>query len=169
MKIGVTELIVIFIVALLVIGPDKLPQFAAKLGKAVAKFKEASEEATGEIKKSVVDPLNDAAKPLREAVEPIQDLDKQVQKNVKDVKKSFENIGKPEKNPVKPETEENPGTEETKKTKSEEETVEADALEQSSDENGTGSDSEISESQAAVSKENTGNHEISGEIGGALS
>jgi TatA/E family protein of Tat protein translocase len=35
MKIGAMELVVIFIVALLVIGPDKLPQYARKFGAAM--------------------------------------------------------------------------------------------------------------------------------------
>mgnify|MGYP002627565204 CR=1 FL=1 len=39
MKIGAMELIVIFIVALLIIGPDKLPSYAKKLGNAMKEFK----------------------------------------------------------------------------------------------------------------------------------
>ena len=54
MKIGITELIVIFVVALLVIGPDKLPAYAQKLGQAMAQFRKYSAEATEEIKASVV-------------------------------------------------------------------------------------------------------------------
>ena len=42
MKIGAMELIVIFIVALLVIGPDKLPSYAKKFGNAMREFRKAS-------------------------------------------------------------------------------------------------------------------------------
>ena len=65
MKIGITELIVIFVVALLVIGPDKLPAYAQKLGQAMAQFRKYSAEVTKEIKTSVVEPLEEAQKPLR--------------------------------------------------------------------------------------------------------
>ena len=37
--IGLTEIIIIMGVALLVIGPDKLPELAKTLGKALAEFK----------------------------------------------------------------------------------------------------------------------------------
>ena len=54
MKIGFTELLVVFFVALIVIGPDKLPQYAKKFGEALAVFRKATDEATGEIKKNIV-------------------------------------------------------------------------------------------------------------------
>ena len=46
MKIGAMELIVIFIVALLVIGPDKLPSYAKKFGNAMREFRKASSDMT---------------------------------------------------------------------------------------------------------------------------
>ena len=82
MKIGITELIVIFVVALLVIGPDRLPAYAQKLGQAMAQFKKYSAEATKEIKASVVEPLEEAQKPLREAVQPLEELDRAVRADV---------------------------------------------------------------------------------------
>ncbi|HBR17116.1 MAG TPA: twin-arginine translocase subunit TatB [Deltaproteobacteria bacterium] len=42
--IGLPELIVILIIALIVIGPHKLPDIAKALGKAFAEFKRATEE-----------------------------------------------------------------------------------------------------------------------------
>ena len=94
MKIGLTELLVIFIVALVVIGPDKLPAYSKKLGEALRMFKKYSSEATKEIRESVVEPLEEAQRPLREAMEPITDLQKSVQGDVNDIKKSFSNVGK---------------------------------------------------------------------------
>ena len=94
MRIGMTELILIFFVALVVIGPDKLPQYARKLGEALGQFRKASDEAASEIKKSVVEPLEEAQKPLREVMEPIQELDQAVRGNARDVQKSFRNIGR---------------------------------------------------------------------------
>jgi TatA/E family protein of Tat protein translocase len=43
-SIGMPELILIFIVALLVFGPKKLPEIGKSLGKGLAEFKRASEE-----------------------------------------------------------------------------------------------------------------------------
>ena len=100
MKIGITELVVIFIVALLVIGPDRLPACAQKLGQAVAQFRKYSAEATKEIKTSIVEPLEEAQKPLREAVQPLEELDRAVRADVKDLKTSFRDIGK--KKPAPP-------------------------------------------------------------------
>lgn len=42
--IGLPELIIIFIVALLVFGPKKLPELGRMLGKGLAEFRKASDE-----------------------------------------------------------------------------------------------------------------------------
>jgi sec-independent protein translocase protein TatA len=42
--IGMPELIIILVIALLVIGPHKLPDLAKSLGKGLAEFKKASED-----------------------------------------------------------------------------------------------------------------------------
>ncbi|MFA6384745.1 MAG: Sec-independent protein translocase protein TatB [Candidatus Omnitrophota bacterium] len=41
-NVGMPELILIFIVALLVVGPKRLPDIARQLGKAIAQLKRAS-------------------------------------------------------------------------------------------------------------------------------
>ncbi len=97
MKIGALELLVIFIVALLVIGPDKLPVYARKFGAAMREFRKASSDATEEIRKSVIDPLEEAQKPLREAMEPIEDLGEELKANLRGVETELSNIGKTEK------------------------------------------------------------------------
>ena len=43
-SIGMPELILIFVVALLVFGPKKLPELGKSLGKGLAEFKRASDE-----------------------------------------------------------------------------------------------------------------------------
>ena len=95
MKIGMQELLVIFVIALIVLGPDKLPLYAKKLGEALGQFKKYSSEATKEIRESVVEPLQEAQRPLKEAMEPINDLQKTVRNDMNDLKKSFTDIGKP--------------------------------------------------------------------------
>ncbi len=94
MRIGVSELILVFIVALLVLGPDKLPQYARKFGAALAEFRKASDAATREIRENVVEPLEEAQRPLREAMEPLEEIDRAVKGNFKEVQTSLEHIGK---------------------------------------------------------------------------
>jgi sec-independent protein translocase protein TatA len=43
-SIGMPELIVIFLIALIVFGPRKLPELGRSLGKSLAEFKRASNE-----------------------------------------------------------------------------------------------------------------------------
>jgi TatA/E family protein of Tat protein translocase len=51
--IGMPELIVIFVVALLVFGPKKLPELGKALGRGLAEFKRATEEIKSEISSEV--------------------------------------------------------------------------------------------------------------------
>ena len=97
MHIGFWELIVVFAVALLVLGPDKLPYYAKKLGEALQSFRGVSKELTDELQKSVVEPLQEAQKPLREAVQPLTDLTDEVNAEIKGLEKSVKDLGKPVK------------------------------------------------------------------------
>lgn len=106
MQIGIAELIVIFIVALFAVGPDRLPAYAKKLGEAVSQFKKYSDEATREIKESIVAPLEEVQEPLQEAVKPLEELEQTMQGNTKDIKDSFAGIGKPKKPAEPPKAEE---------------------------------------------------------------
>jgi Tat protein translocase TatB subunit len=62
--IGMPELIIIFVIALIVIGPRKLPELARALGKGMAEFRKATQE----IKESL-----DVDDELREAKEDLVD------------------------------------------------------------------------------------------------
>ena len=97
MKLGFMEILVILIVALLVIGPDKLPYYTKKLGVALKEFRKVSEDVTKEVRENVIDPLEEASAPLREAIEPLEDLKKDIEGNLTSVEKDFKNIGKTKK------------------------------------------------------------------------
>ena len=74
MKIGIAEIIVICVIALVALGPEKLPIYAKKLGASL------------------------------KAIEPIVSLKEDVNKSIDDVTKSFKSIGKPaKKEEAKPE------------------------------------------------------------------
>ena len=47
--IGTTELLVILVVALLVMGPKRLPELARSLGRSLAEFRKATSEFTDEL------------------------------------------------------------------------------------------------------------------------
>ena len=64
--IGLPELIIIMVIALIIIGPNKLPDLARALGKGMAEFKKATQE----IKESLDmdDSLRDIRKDLADTV-----------------------------------------------------------------------------------------------------
>jgi Tat protein translocase TatB subunit len=51
--IGLPELIVIAIIALLVVGPKKLPDLAKSLGKGLSEFRRATDDVTENIKETL--------------------------------------------------------------------------------------------------------------------
>lgn len=67
--IGISELIIILIIALIVIGPHKLPEIAKALGKAFAEFKRATEEIKRSVKEVGLENLT-KTEPLRESKKP---------------------------------------------------------------------------------------------------
>ena len=72
-KIGSMELIVILIVALFAIGPERLPKAARVLGRAVGSFKKYMNEATSELRevseefKDVTNEIASAQKTMKDA------------------------------------------------------------------------------------------------------
>jgi Tat protein translocase TatB subunit len=51
--IGIQELIIIAIIALIIVGPKKLPDLAKTLGKGFSEFKKATEGITDELKQTM--------------------------------------------------------------------------------------------------------------------
>jgi sec-independent protein translocase protein TatA len=54
--IGMPELLVILVVALIVLGPKRLPEIARSLGKGMAEFRRASNEFTRTLSASIEEP-----------------------------------------------------------------------------------------------------------------
>ncbi len=63
--IGMTELMVIFVIGLLVLGPKRLPEMARSLGKSLAEFRRASTDLRREFLS-----VSDDTPPARPSVEP---------------------------------------------------------------------------------------------------
>lgn len=83
--IGMPELIIIMVIALLVIGPKKLPDLARALGKGMAEFRKATQD----IKESL-----DIDEEMREAKEDLMDsisgIEKQMDLEFPDQKPEYE-------------------------------------------------------------------------------
>ena len=71
--IGMPELIIILVIALIVIGPSKLPDLAKALGKGMSEFKKATQEIKEsldvdqelkEVKEDLVDSISGLDKPM---------------------------------------------------------------------------------------------------------
>src|SRR5438045_9188050 len=60
-SIGMPELILIFVVALLVFGPKKLPEIGKSLGKGLAEFKRASDELKKTIEQEIEQGKNEVS------------------------------------------------------------------------------------------------------------
>jgi sec-independent protein translocase protein TatB len=63
--IGPTELIVILVIALLVLGPKRLPELAAGLGKGLAEFRRATADINAELdeaRRTIEEPARDATR-----------------------------------------------------------------------------------------------------------
>jgi len=54
--VGMPELLVILVVALLVLGPKRLPEIARSLGRGMAEFRRASNEFTRTLSASIDEP-----------------------------------------------------------------------------------------------------------------
>lgn len=100
--ISLPELLIIFAIVLIFIGPDKLPEVARKLGKMMADFKRSSDSVRKEFYNSVYAPANEIKGEIRreltavksqidtkiiddhEVASPGKELDKSIKADTKD-------------------------------------------------------------------------------------
>ena len=67
-SIGMPELIVIFVIALIIFGPRKLPELGRTLGKSLSEFKKASNELRSTIEEEIrLEEQRETAKPVTPA------------------------------------------------------------------------------------------------------
>ncbi|MDR7870972.1 MAG: twin-arginine translocase TatA/TatE family subunit [Tissierellaceae bacterium] len=62
MRLGTTELLLLFGLALIIFGPSKLPELGRTLGKTINEFKAQANKATDELKDAVKDDKDDEEK-----------------------------------------------------------------------------------------------------------
>ena len=74
--IGGFELFIILVFAFLIFGPDKLPEVAKTIGKAIARFRSAQEEMNSVIKSTDIFDPNDPEQPFKDPVEALDKLAK---------------------------------------------------------------------------------------------
>ena len=63
--IGTQELIIILLVALIFLGPKRIPEIAKSLGKALREFRRASSELKDEIEKEIEDTKGEIDRELK--------------------------------------------------------------------------------------------------------
>jgi len=68
--IGLPELIIIAIIALIVIGPQKLPEMAKAFGRAFVEFKKAAEEIKNSVKDAGIEKITEPLTKLSGEVKP---------------------------------------------------------------------------------------------------
>lgn len=69
-QLGFSEMLMIFVIALLVFGPKKLPELGKSLGKGIREFKKA----TDELKSSWEDQVKDISQPLNDVKRDIHNM-----------------------------------------------------------------------------------------------
>ena len=89
MRIGLVELIVIVIVAIALIKPEKLRGIASNIGKAMRIIKEENDKLNKEIIEPVKETVEPLTQPLQDAVKPVTDLTKEVENTVNEVKNNI--------------------------------------------------------------------------------
>jgi TatA/E family protein of Tat protein translocase len=95
-QVGFSEMLVIFVVALLVFGPKKLPELGKSLGKGIREFRKA----TNELKSTWEDQVRDIQEPLNDVKRDMhamgQDLKSDLYKHLEEPAQSVQQPAAPE-------------------------------------------------------------------------
>ena len=109
MNLGMPEMIFIFLLALVVVGPRKLPELGRQLGKFLAEFKRASDDFKNQLEAEMLNiELEERAKKNQEGAkvlppeEPWERLMKPLSETVSRTKQELVSIMRTEPDPAKP-------------------------------------------------------------------
>lgn len=72
-NIGLPELLIILVIALLIFGPKKLPEVGKSLGRAIREFRRTSDEIKEKIEQEI-------------QAEELKDIQEDIKKDIKDIK-----------------------------------------------------------------------------------
>ena len=86
--IGAQELIIIFVIALIVFGPRKLPQLGKSLGRSIGEFKRASNELRSTLEQEIR--VEETRKEIMEPIETISNEAKEAVKKATELEDDFE-------------------------------------------------------------------------------
>jgi Tat protein translocase TatB subunit len=151
--IGMSELLVIFIVALLVVGPKKLPELARALGKGLAEIKkslnDAKRQVQTEFREIESQEKGGIGKEFADFKQSLQDVKKQVDAGYKDIiaPLSQAQVLKPDEKAYEE------GEELEEKEKPEEEEAEEEEIEEEKEEKDGEKDNKITNGEETVEKD----------------
>jgi sec-independent protein translocase protein TatA len=77
-QLGFSEMLVIFVVALLVFGPKKLPELGKSLGKGLREFRKA----TNELKSTWEDQVKDIENPINEVKRDVNEMGQDLKSDI---------------------------------------------------------------------------------------
>lgn len=100
-NLGLPELLVIAVLALLVFGPDRLPELARQAGKAIAKFRAETSKSVEELKRAA--DLQDLEREFKNVTRDIRDVRSAVTRSLTDPGKAAGGGARDKAPPVDPE------------------------------------------------------------------
>lgn len=90
LNIGAGELLVILFIALLVFGPERLPEIARQIGKAVREFQRLSSEATEVIRQAI----QEIEEPVKESSEVLKETQKELEEELRHIGETMHTAAK---------------------------------------------------------------------------
>jgi Tat protein translocase TatB subunit len=102
-NLGFSEIVIIGVLALILIGPKQLPEMARVLGRLIAEFKKATSELSG----GLLEVKEELRKPMREGLEEFQNMKETIRARVEEeIRRNMQGEEKTEESTVKQEKDE---------------------------------------------------------------
>jgi len=87
---GFTEILFIAVIAIIVLGPDKLPEAMVQIGRFVGKIKKMWRDATADIRKELE--LEEMKEEMQKYKKQLEELQKKVDTDVSDINKGLTSL-----------------------------------------------------------------------------